>query len=146
MSGAVLAAFILGWFLKDGPMGAYLDYLDPGVVTVLCLLSLPIPLKILIGNAREVLLMSPDPSFMLAVEERFKRALPELQPADYRIRLLKMGDTMNVLMHLKPGPEFTLKDFDQLDDIRSRFNEALKDMEVRAIADIVFINDMKMAE
>ena len=62
------------------------------------------------------------------------------------VRLLKMGDTMNVLMHLKPGPDFTLKSFDQLDDIRTRFNDALKDMEVRAIADVVFINDMKMAE
>jgi cation diffusion facilitator family transporter len=145
MSAAVLAAFILGWLLKDGAMGVYLDYLDPAVVTVLCLLALPIPLKILIGNAREVLLIAPDPALTQAVEERFKRALPEIQPAEYRIRLLKMGNTLNVLMHVKPGPDFSLNELSQLDEMRIRFNAALEDMEVNALADIVFINDIKMA-
>jgi predicted Co/Zn/Cd cation transporter (cation efflux family) len=145
LSGAVLVAFVAGWAIQDTGLAIYLDYLDPAMVAILCLLSLPIPLKILIENGREVLLFAPDPSWQQAVEACFEKAVPEFPTEDYRIRLLKMGNSLNVLVHVKPGPDFELSSLDQLDEIRTRFNTALETMEVTTVADVVFIADMKFA-
>jgi predicted Co/Zn/Cd cation transporter (cation efflux family) len=145
MSGAVLIAFVAGWAIQGTDLAVYLNYLDPAMVAVLCLLSLPIPLRILIENGREVLLFAPDPAWQQAVEECFVKAVPEFPTEDYRIRLLKMGDSLNVLVHVKPSPGFELSGLEQLDEIRSRFNTALETMEVKTVADVVFIADMKLA-
>ena len=146
LSGAVLVAFILGWLIQDTAYAAYLNYLDPAVVALLCLLSLPVPLKILIENGREVLLMAPDASWQEAVEERFRNAMPDFPVEDYRIRLLKMGNSLNVLVHVKPGPGFDLNGLGQLDEIRLKFNAALETMEVKTIAEVMFVDDMSQAE
>ena len=146
LSAAVLIAFFIGWLVRDTAAGAYLDYLDPATVAILCLLSLPIPMKILVQNCREVLLFAPDAAWQQDVEECFRKAVPDLPIEDYRIRMLKMGNTLNVLVHVKPGPGFELRGLDQLDDIRFRFNTALETMELRVTADVVFISDMKLAD
>lgn len=52
MSGAVLLAFVAGWAIQVTDLAVYLNYLDPAMVAVLCLLSLPISLRILIENGR----------------------------------------------------------------------------------------------
>ena len=145
MSGAVLLAFVAGWAIQGTDLAVYLNYLDPGMVAVLCLLSLPIPLRILIENGREVLLFAPDASWQQAVEECFEKAVPEFPTEDYRIRLLKMGNSLNVLVHVKPGPDFELSNLEQLDEIRTRFNTALETMKVQTVADVVFVADMKLA-
>lgn len=145
MSGAVLLAFIAGWAIQDTGMAPYLDYLDPAVVALLCLLSLPLPLKILIDNGREVLLFAPDASWQQAVEECFEKALPGFPVESYRIRLLKMGNSLNVLVHVKPGADFELSSLEQLDAIRLKFNAALETMDVKTVADVVFVDDMKLA-
>ena len=146
LSAAVLVAFVIGWAIQDTAFDRYMDYLDPSVVAVLCLVSLPVPIKILLENAREILLFAPNDSWQQSVEDCFKKAAPEFVTADYRIRLLKMGNTLNVLVHVRPGPEFKLRGFDQLDDIRFKFNTALETMEMRTTADIVFVDDMKLAD
>jgi hypothetical protein len=48
-------------------------------------------------------------------------------------------------VHVKPGPGFELNSLDQLDEIRTRFNTALETMDVKTVADVVFIADMKLA-
>jgi cation diffusion facilitator family transporter len=145
LSGAILVAFVAGWAIQETDLAAYLNYLDPATVAVLCLLSLPVPVKILIKNGREVLLIAPDPSWQKAVEACFEKAAPEFPTEDYRIRLLKMGNSLNILVHVKPGPGFELSSLDQLDEIRTRFNRALETMEVKSVADVVFVADMKLA-
>jgi predicted Co/Zn/Cd cation transporter (cation efflux family) len=145
LSGAVLVAFVAGWAIQDTDLADYLNYLDPAMVAILCLLSLPVPLKILIENGREVLLFAPDPYWQKAVEACFVKAVPEFPTEDYRIRLLKMGNSLNVLVHVKPGPGFELSSLNQLDEIRTRFNTELETLEVKTVADVVFIADMKLA-
>ena len=146
LSGAVLLAFIIGWMIQGTALDAYLNYLDPAVVAILCLVSLPVPIKILIENAREVLLFAPDAHWQQAVEECFIKAAPHFINTDYRIRLLKMGNTLNVLVHIKPPTGFDLRSLDQLDEIRINFNSELETMQVKTAADIVFVGDMKLAE
>ena len=146
LSAAVLVSFVARWVIQGTEFSVYLDYLDPAVVTILCIVSLPVPLKILVENAREVLLFAPDPLWQQQVEECFEKALPQFVVADCRIRLLKMGNTLNVLVHIKPGPDFKLQSLEQLDEIRFKFNSALETLDVKTTSDLVFLGDMNLAE
>lgn len=146
LSAAVLASFAAGYLVRETGLDPYLDYLDPTLVAILCALSLPIPLKILVQNAREVLLFAPDAAMQQAVDERFRRAVGGLPIDDYRIRLLKMGDTMNVLIHARPGEGFVLRGVEQFDAIHRNVNEALADLGVKVATDIVLVSDMRLAE
>jgi len=146
MSGAVLLSFIAGYLALETSLEAYLDYLDPLVVTVLCLLALPMPARILLQNGREVLLMAPEKALQEDVIARVARAMNGLAVTDYRLRMLKMGNTINVLLHIKLGTDFELKKIAELDTIRARVLQELDAMEDRVTADLVFIDDMQLAE
>ena len=146
MSGAVLLSFLVGYLSLGTSMAVYLNYLDPLVVTVLCLVALPLPIGILIQNGREVLLFAPDQALQDEVIERVGRALGELPVDDYRLRMLKMGHTVNVLLHLKLGKGFELHEVAQLDAIREQVLKPLAEMDGSVVADLVFIDDMRLAE
>lgn len=146
MSGAVLAAFVTGWAIQDTSLGVYMDYLDPGLVAILCLLSLPMPLGTLRRNLREVLLFAPDPEISHTVERHLLAVMPGTPKENYRIRLLKMGNSLNVLIHVYPGPNFELTSLQRLDEIRVQFQTTLSEMDGSVVADLVFVGDMALSE
>ena len=146
MSGAVLLSFLAGYMALGTSMEAYLDYLDPLVVTVLCLLALPMPIGILMQNGREVLLIAPEQTLQDEVIKNVASAKDGLAVADYRLRMLKMGNTINVLLHIKLGAEFELREVAQLDAIREQVKAGLAIMDGLVVADLVFIDDMKLAD
>lgn len=146
MSGAVLVAFVTGWAIQDTSLGVYMDYLDPGLVAILCLIALPIPLGTLKRNLREVLLFAPDPKISESVEQCLLAVMPGIPKENYRIRLLKMGNSLNLLIHVSPGPDFELTSLHTLDEIRVQLQAALSDMEGSVVADLVFVGDMAFSE
>lgn len=146
MSGAVLLSFVAGYLAVGTSFAPYLEYLDPAVVTILCLLVLPLPLGILVQNGREVLLIAPAKALQDEVIEHVSRAVGSLDIEDHRLRMLKMGDTINVLLHVKMGPEYEFGRVSQLDEIRNAVNGALQGMEGRVVADLVFVDDMSLAD
>jgi cation diffusion facilitator family transporter len=146
MSTAVLASFIVGYFASQTAMAQYLDYLDPALVAILCVASLPVPIRILLDNGREVLLFAPDPALTIDVEQRIGNAIRDLQDAELTVRLLKMGSKLNILAHVILPPDYTLDSVSQLDDIRANVAKSLNDMEVTCIVDVVFTSDPSLAD
>jgi cation diffusion facilitator family transporter len=146
MSFAVLGSFVGGWFLASSEWSEYLVYLDPALVTLLCLVALPVPLKILFANLREVLLAAPDVELQKEVRECFLESTANIDIDEYRMRMLKMGGAMNILVHLKPAPSWPIRDCTQLDDVRKRFRDALAQRNLKGAADIVFVGDMHLAD
>ena len=145
MSGAVLLSFIGGWFLATSQWAEYLDYVDPLLVVVLCLIALPIPLIILVQNGREVLLYAPDRALQEQVDQLFRDATEELEVQNFRIRMVKFGNTLNIMVHaqLPDHPNRSLK---ELDEVRRRFSDSLHVLELRSIADVLFVGDMALAD
>lgn len=146
MSGAVLLSFIAGYLALGTTLEAYLDYLDPLVVTVLCVLALPMPVRILMQNGSEVLLMAPEKTLQEEVITRIANAMGGLAVADYRLRMLKMGNTINILLHIKLGADFELTKVAELDAIRARVLQELESMADHVTADLVFVDDIQLAE
>ena len=147
MSSAVLLSFVVGYFVSQTNFAEYVDYLDPGLVALLCLLALPIPFKTLLGNAREVLLYAPDPEITKEVERRVDEAIADI-PHDGPavVRLLKMGGNLTVLVHVILPEDFAIGSVQQLDDARSKIQSALGKMELRCYLDVVFTGDRSAAE
>ena len=145
MSGAVLASFIAGYLLQDGPLGQYLNYLDPGLVTVLCIIALPIPVKVLLNSAREVLLFAPEPALQERVEATFRKATAGLPVNDHCLRMLKMGDTLNILIHVQLQPGCVISGVAELDQMRKQINAELEKLELRVATDVLFVDDMEFA-
>ena len=138
--------FIVGYTIRDSAMGAYLDYLDPALVTLLCLVALPVPAKILVQNAREVLMFAPDADVQAAVEEKFRIAANALPVDSYEIRMLKMGDTLNVLAHVRLSSSETINSVAVLDEMRRRFREEFDKLDIRVISDVVFTNELPLTD
>lgn len=145
LSAAVLISFVGGYAASGSRFTPYVDYLDPLLVTILCLVSLPIPLKILRHNGREVLLFAPDTALQQQVDDIFREQSAPLDIRDYRIRLLKMGNTLNILIHAQLAAGAAVN-VEELDAVRRRFMEALKVLNLHGVADVVFVGDMSLAE
>ena len=145
MSAGVLASFIGGWFMVESAYADYLDYVDPTLVTVMCVLSLPIPLKLLFMNLREVLLAAPDESLQNEIRDRLFEAFDGMNFADYRIRMVKLGNVMNVLIHVMPEAGASPPPLEAVDARMQKFRKALDDMGLRGACDVVFVSDMSMA-
>ena len=146
MSAAVLLSFVGGYFAQATAWGEHLDYLDPAVVTLLCVVALPVPLRILWDNGREMLLIAPDRAIQDEVIERVEAALAPLPIDDCRVRMLKMGNTLNVMLHVKLAAAFDVRSIKQLDEIRATVHEALAEIDARVAVDLVFIDDMALAD
>lgn len=144
LSAAVLMSFVAGYVAAGSRFAPYVGYLDPLLVTVLCLVLLPIPLNILHRNGREVLLFAPDVALQRWVDEIFREQSATLEIRDHRIRLLKMGNTLNILVHAQLAAGTAVR-VEELDALRRRFAGALDVLNLRGIADVVFVGDMSLA-
>ena len=89
--------------------------------------------------------MAPEKALQEEVIARVAKALDGLAVADYRLRMLKMGNTINVLIHIKLGADFELNKIAELDAIRVPVRLEMDAMEGRVTADLVFIDDMQLA-
>lgn len=145
LSAAVLASFTLGWFALGTPLEQHLDYLDPLVVAILCLVSLPIPLKVLWDNGREVLLLAPDPAIQQLIIERIEGAIEGFAVSEHRIRMLKLGNVVAVTLHIRPENDTLLEGISELDRIRRDIERSLSSLQLEVGIDVLFVNDMKLA-
>ena len=56
-----------------------------------------------------------------------------------------MGNTLNVLVHIKLAPGFELKCLGQLDEIRKNLAKGFEVLEMKTLIDVVFVEDMSLA-
>lgn len=146
ISSAVMFGFLAG-FVVDGTRFAHLlPYLDPVIVTILVVIAVPVPLQILFRSLKEVLLMAPPGPYQDQVREKIDQALSHYPVDDKRVRLLKMGNTINILLHVKLSDDFRFESHAAMDEIHWHVERELQSLPDRAIVDLVFVGDMAVAE
>lgn len=145
LSLAVLASFALGWFLIGTTLEHHLDYLDPLVLAVLCLVMLPMPLKLLWDNGREVLLLAPAPEIQKSVIDKIEVAIRNFPVADHRIRMLKLGNVLAVTLHIQPAGTALEDGIAALDRFRRDIGESLASLELEVGIDVIFVGDIQLA-
>ncbi len=145
MSAAVLIAFVIGYSMQDSAYSDYVRYVDPVLVLVIVAVALPVPVRILVSSFSDLLGYAPDKELLEQLDRLFLQAVNNVDVADYRIRVLQLGSTINVLIHLRPGPAFELAGFNSLDATRDRIQQQFAEVDRNVVLDVVFVGDMRFS-
>lgn len=145
ISGAVLISFVAGYLIDGTSLERYLLYLDPLVVTLLVIIAVPVPAQIFRASLRETFLMAPQEEGA-DVRERVAGALANEAVVDHRVRIVKFGNVLNVLVHAQLDGDHAFRSATDLDAIRNRVKQALDELGFLVYLDLVFVGDMRLAE
>jgi cation diffusion facilitator family transporter len=120
-SAATTLGFALVYVLPEPWRGTWLQYADSAMVAVMSLLFLPVPVKILNHNLREVLMMTGTDEVLVGrVEDEMRRIKAEYDIASHSSHIVKIGRIHFIELNLLVGPAFQLQRIEQQDQLRAR--------------------------
>lgn len=146
ISGAVFLAFVAVLVLERTSWSPYMVYADPSLVVILVLIAIPIPLKILKANMREVLMMAPPEALQDEISRRFHQVIAPYGFLDTQLRMLKTGRHISVLAHVLVPEHFRLERVSELDTIHHDIMADLQAYHAQLYIDIVFTEDRQLLE
>ncbi len=146
ISSAVLIGFLIGFLIEGTQFETYGAYVDPAIVIALVLIAIPEPSKILVTSLRESLLFAPPKGYRQRLREIVDKTMQKLPVEEYRVRQLKLGDTVNVMIHVQPSADFELGGFESLDVVRRLVQADLDQLPERIILDVIFVADFSLAD
>jgi cation diffusion facilitator family transporter len=124
-SAVTLIAFAVLPFLPEPYRSLWARYADPTMVAVLAVLLLPVPLGMLKGSLREVLMMASDEDALVA---KLEAVLRQIQAEHDIVRavhhVVRSGRTVFVEVDILVGPSFALQTVAQQDALRQRIWQA----------------------
>jgi predicted Co/Zn/Cd cation transporter (cation efflux family) len=138
ITAGVGLAFVVAVVLERLGHDAAVRYVDPVVVTVLCLALLPVPIATIRRNVLELLQRAPPDDVRADVEARVDAALAGLPLRSRRVRAVRVGRTLYVTLVLVVADAFPAATVPDLDRIRARLADALADVASRLTLDVVF--------
>ncbi len=140
---AVLVAFIFAWFIRGTSLEWFIDFVDPSVVAMLVVLTLPVPFLIVRDNLREVLLAAPDKALQRRVGAAIGPRLSQSDINDYRVRLVKVGRYLYVHVIVLLGESDRKRDIAWADGVRSELESCLPEDSALTSIDVMFTADAR---
>jgi predicted Co/Zn/Cd cation transporter (cation efflux family) len=114
------------WVLPEPYRGWWARYADSALLALMALLLIPLPLKILHSNLREVLLItSPDNEIVQRVEAVMQQIRAEHDIAEYSAHIAKTGRIHFIEINMVVGPDFKPGSVPELDKLRARIWEVI---------------------
>ena len=123
MSFSVLTTigFAMVWVLPEPYRSWWARYADSVVLALLALLLIPVPVKILYQNLREVLqITSPDDDVAHRVNAAMRTIAAEDDIVDYSTHIAKTGRIHFIEINIVVGPQFKARSVPELDGVRER--------------------------
>jgi cation diffusion facilitator family transporter len=122
-----LLGFAVLAFLEEPHRGVWVRYADPVMVSVMALLAIPTPVRVLQRSLREVLLMAvADDAVTRRLEAVLEAVRAEHDIVRYVHHVLKTGRTRFIEVDIVVGPNFSLQTVAQQDRLRERIWRALE--------------------
>ncbi|MBM9519099.1 cation diffusion facilitator family transporter [Desulforhopalus vacuolatus] len=146
LSLGLFLGFTIALFLQQGPWNYLVPYVDPVMLIVIAIIAVPIPLKILFSNMREVLYMAPPEPFLNELEKQLDDATKDIPLNDYEFRVVKHGRNTFVLVHLMVSDDFHFNTVADLDRIREKIETRILAFNPEIVMEILFIKDKVWAE
>ena len=138
VNAGVGAAFLIALWLGGTRWSHLVPYVDPVLLTLLVVALIWTPAKTVKDNVAELLQVAPSPSVQRDVHEKFDRAVEDLELEKSYLRMVKVGRYFYLLAQLVVPPTFRLNRVKELDDIRARIAEGVKDVHPRMVLDTLF--------
>ncbi len=146
LSFGILLGFTIALFLQQSQWSYLVPYVDPGLLIIIAVVALPVPIKILFSNIREVLYMAPPALFVNELEKQLDDATHDIPLDDYEFRVVKQGRNTFVLVHLMVADDFHFTTVADLDRIREKIDARIINFNPEIVMEILFIKDRVWAE
>jgi len=141
LSAAVLLAFLGAMFLERSQWSHLMPYVDPVLVAVLVLLVIPQPVRIVRDGIGELLYISPEPAIQTEVRKRFDELVGDYAFTRTHLRMVKVGRVSYLLAHVVVPKGFQLQSVGELDVIRRKIEEGIRELHPSWTVDTVFVAD-----
>ncbi|TWT81282.1 Cation efflux family protein [Planctomycetes bacterium CA13] len=140
LSVAVAVAFLIAMLLANSSFAYLMPYIDPAVVIVLVLLSLPIPAKIIRDNWNQIVGKAPDLAFQDRAIAAIQSAFPGDETVQTKMRVQQLGRLSYIQLYVLCGEraDYGLKD---LDECRREVANALAGALDHLALDVIFTRD-----
>jgi len=145
LSAGVGVAFLAAFVLKDSQWSYFLPYVDPALVTLLVAIMIRDPIKIVIEGVGELLAVAPEKSMQDEVRQQFADLVADYPVDRFNLRMLKAGRAHYLLVHVVVKPDFRLERVTELDDMRRRISDGMKERHPPWEVDVVFVADESLA-
>jgi predicted Co/Zn/Cd cation transporter (cation efflux family) len=100
VSGGMAAAFLLALVLQRAGRDAASQLVDPILVGLVVVLTLPVPARMALRALQALLNRAPDPGVTASVEAAVRGALGDLAPRALYVRVLRPGRTTYATAHV----------------------------------------------
>lgn len=138
---AVLIAFTATIFIEKSDYAWMAVYADPTIVTILVILTLPVPYIAIRDNLKQLLLAAPSKEMQAKVNELLAPELGTIESKDYLVRMTQVGRYPYMQIFLLFTPQSALDDLAAHDAIRQRLNKALSTEYPNVTVDVMFTLD-----
>lgn len=137
ISTAVLAAFVLAFFLQDSSLRSIVPYVDPCLVILVVAISISVPVRMSWAALLELLNRTPSPQILAEMRGVLREGLAHLPVRHLYVRVIQPGRTRSVMAHVVL-PEDHPVTLAQLDATRRSIQESLEARHRPLISDVVF--------
>lgn len=145
ISAAVLLAFCLIPLARAWGHGGMTPYIDPVLVAVVVLICIGVPLRMAWRGIMELLDRAPPDHVVRPLRKAVDEVLAPLPVRSLYLRVVRPGRTVFVTAHIVLPEDFPVERLTRLDQLRHELDEALRRIEPRLVADIVFTADERWA-
>ncbi|GHC30688.1 cation diffusion facilitator family transporter [Aidingimonas halophila] len=146
ISGAVLLAFCLIPLLEWMEWQAPIPYIDSLLVIAVVLLCLGVPVRMASGAILELLNRTPPRAVSAPVHAAVVHALAELPTSRVRVRMVRPGRTLYVVVHVVLPETYRISSLRELDALRERVDGEVRKAYATPVIDVVFTADDRWAE
>ncbi|MGK7875924.1 MAG: cation diffusion facilitator family transporter [Xenococcaceae cyanobacterium] len=145
ISLSVGVAFLIVAFIKGTQWSGFVPYADSTIVTILVIMTSPIPIQIIIENLNQLLLGAPNSAVQQRVKGLFSAAVEDLPGVKHWLRMTQMGRQFYLHIYCLLPSEFELTSVEQLDQIREKITAVFQQKYANLTVDIIFTQDAKWA-
>lgn len=145
LSVGVGVAFLAAFLLRDSQWAHLLPFVDPALVTLLVLIMIWDPIKIVAEGVGELLAIAPEKSVQDQVHEEFARLVSDYPVDHFNLRMLKSGRTYYLLAHVVVEPDTPIASVAELDSMRAEITSGLRELHPPWEVDVVFVADRSLA-
>ena len=119
----------------------FVPYADPTIVTILVMISLPIPAKVVFENLNQLLLGAPSASLQNQINELLKIATTKFPCANNYLRMTEVGQAIYLHLYWLLPHDNKLDSIETVDAMRHQINDLVKQEFPNVTLDIIFTQD-----
>jgi cation diffusion facilitator family transporter len=141
LSSGVAVTFVIAFLLQRSAYADWVPYIDPLLVIVMIAMMVPVPLKTLGENLRQVLMQAPDEATQEKIRSRVIQAVQPTSEEEVLIRMLPVGRILYLQVFILVPRGTEVRVIDEFDAVRKSILDNTKDLHPQLTLDVMFTTD-----